>query len=264
MGGRTGLWLLAGASAVSGLAAAGLLVRRGMQWGSTDAEQAVRMPGDAYLEGGPPTRVVMTRAVSIAAPPETVWPWLAQLGRGAGWYSIDRFDNGGRASARHLVSWIPPPEVGDATAIGYLRDVDPGRSLTWWLPGTSSLGARMRMITDMHVEPEDGRSRLTIRISGDAAGWSARPLIGAFTVVDSIMARQQLLGVKARVEMYGTRGHDPQRPETGARDQFQVYEVILASGDRAGLRGRESGPKWRAAAIADGALAAAEEYKPGP
>ncbi|MGB5661430.1 MAG: hypothetical protein WBO54_18310, partial [Thermoanaerobaculia bacterium] len=78
------------------------------------------MPGDSYLEDGAQRRVAMTRAVTINASPEIVWPWLAQMGRGAGWYSVDWLDNGRKATARHIVSWIPPAELGDATAIGYL------------------------------------------------------------------------------------------------------------------------------------------------
>lgn len=90
-----------------------LIVRWGTRWGATQEECAGLMPGDSFLEGGPATRVRMTRAVSIAAPPEVVWPWLAQMGRGAGFYSIDRLDNGGKRSADHIVSWIPTPRLGD-------------------------------------------------------------------------------------------------------------------------------------------------------
>jgi proline iminopeptidase len=42
-------------------------------------------------------------AVTIEAPPEQVWPWLAQMGYDrAGWYSWDRLDNGGRPSADRI------------------------------------------------------------------------------------------------------------------------------------------------------------------
>ena len=37
-----------------------------------------------------------THAITIDAPPEQVWPWIAQMGAGrAGWYSWDLIDNGG-------------------------------------------------------------------------------------------------------------------------------------------------------------------------
>jgi hypothetical protein len=121
------LWLgvFLAAGVLGGLA----LLRWGTRWGSTADERARRMPGDEYLEGGPRARVAMTRAVSISAPPERVWPWISQLGRGAGWYSVDWLDNGRKVSAWHMVSWIPEPRLGDATAIGYLRHIDTGRSV---------------------------------------------------------------------------------------------------------------------------------------
>jgi len=41
-----------------------------------------------------------THAITIDAPPERVWPWIAQMGTGrAGWCSWDAIDNGGTADA---------------------------------------------------------------------------------------------------------------------------------------------------------------------
>ena len=97
--------------------AAAVFTRKTMQWGSTPEERAMRMAGDEYLADGPAAQVAMTRAVSIAASPDIVWPWLAQLGRGAGWYSIDLLDNGGKRSARHIVTWVPAPCRGDASPV---------------------------------------------------------------------------------------------------------------------------------------------------
>ena len=233
----------------------------GRRWGATPAECARRMIGDAYLDGGPATRISMTRAVSLNKPPQTVWPWLAQLGRGAGWYSIERLDNGGKTSARHIVSWIPAPQLGDAAAIGYLRYLEPGRELVWWLGGEQWLGSRVRMVVNILVMPRQEGSRLIIRISGDAAGSTARLAIGVFQLVDTIMARRQLLGIKERVERYGARPVDLDQPETGRVDQYQLYEIIYASGKRAGVAGKEKAASWRRMAIEDKILvqAMAEE-----
>ena len=50
----------------------------------TPAEWAATLPGDDLVD---PADVVMDRAFSLPAPPDTVWPWLVQLGkRRAGWY----------------------------------------------------------------------------------------------------------------------------------------------------------------------------------
>lgn len=131
-----------------------LFIRWGSSWGSTSDERRLSLPGDKYLGDGPAAKVakvVMTRAITIHASPTLVWPWLAQLGRGAGWYSVDRLDNGGRPSARHIVSWVPAPELGDASAIGYLRHLEPGRALVWWTPGVKFAGAWARLVVDIRL-----------------------------------------------------------------------------------------------------------------
>lgn len=232
-----------------------LLLHGGMQWGASSDERNTPMPGDAFLDGGPRSRVVMTRAISIQAAPELVWPWLAQLGRGAGFYSIDALDNGGRRSARHIVSWIPAPQLGDATAIGYLRHIEPGRSLVWWAGGLRFAGAWARLVTDVQLIPEGDRSRLVIRMSADASGPTAALALLVFAVIDSIMARRQLIEIRRRAEHYAARSADPTARETGGREQYQLYEVIYASGERAGDPGREHAEQWRAAAIKAGLLA---------
>jgi hypothetical protein len=239
------------ASAVIGFL---LFLRWGIRWGSSPEERALEMPGDAYLEVGPPARVAMTRAISIHARPETVWPWLAQLGRGAGWYSIDRLDNGGRVSALHLVSWIPEPRLGDASPIGYLRHLKLGRALVWWLGGLRFLGATTRLVVDMRLAPEGENSRLVIRISADASGATRRIALLVFQFIDSIMAIRQLQGIRERAERYGARAADPEHPETGARDQYQLYEVIYADSTRAGTPGKELATRWRQTAIKDGLI----------
>ncbi len=235
----------------------------GVNWGATPEERSMPMPGDEYFTGDARARVAMTRAVSLDAPPETVWPWLAQLGRGAGWYSYDRLDNGGKMSARHILTWVPPPRAGDATAIGYLRHVRPGSELTWWVPGTRFLGAAARLTVDIRLSPVNGGSRLVIRMSADATGGLPRVALWVFRFIDSIMARRELLGIKDRAERHGARTADPGHPETGARDQYQLYEVIYASGERAGTRGKELAERWRGAAVAAG-LVSGESKGRGP
>jgi len=233
-----------------------VLLRWGARWGSTPAERAREMPGDEYFEGSSPARVVMTRAISISAPPEQVWPWIAQLGRGAGWYSIDRLDNGRRTSAWHIVSWIPEPRLGDATAIGYLRHVVAGRSLAWWVNGVRFVGSRSRLTTYFGLHAEGRGTRLIGRMSADAVGPAAPIALLVFRAVDSIMARRQLLGIRDRVEHHEAGNANPRDPETGARDQYQFYEVLYATGESAGVAGKEDGARWRRSAIEDGILRA--------
>ena len=232
-------------------------------WGATLEERAASMPGDDYFgEPGAPF-VGLTRAVSIQAPPETVWPWLAQCGRGAGWYSVDRLDNGGRSSARHVVSWIPPPRLGDATAVGYLKRIAEPGGLTWWAPGVRFLGAEARLAVDVALRSEGRGSRLVIRMSADAKGLMARPALLAFRLIDGVMARRQLLGLREPIEAGSARAAASREAETGARDQYQLYEVLFASGESAGMPGREHAARWRRAAVAEGVLAANGSARPG-
>jgi hypothetical protein len=214
----------------------------------------MKLPGDDWIDGGSPARVAMTRAIDIDAPPDKVWPWIAQMGRGAGWYSFELLDNGGKMSARHIVTWIPEPKLGDASPIGYLRHLDSGRSVGWWVKGLSFFGAVTRLIVLMQVTGDGVRSRLVTRMSADAAGPMARPALLVFRFIDSIMACRQLFGIRDRVERCGVRTSNPVKPETGDRDQYQLYEVIYSSGESAGVRGRELAAKWRRTAVEDGLL----------
>jgi hypothetical protein len=230
------------------------LLRWGTRWGSTPDERACRMPGDEYLEGERRARVVMTRAISIGAPPERVWPWIVQLGRGAGWYSIDWLDNGRKISAWHIVSWIPSPRLGDATAIGYLRNITTGCSLAWWLDDARFLGSAARTVTSFSIVHDGHGTRVISRISADATGPTAHIALLAFRAIDSIMACRQLIGLRDRVEYWEEDHASLRDPATGDRDQYQLYEILYASGDCAGVAGKESGAKWRQAAIRDGTL----------
>jgi uncharacterized protein YndB with AHSA1/START domain len=72
------------------------------------------MPGDSLVAT---SAFVATRAITIAAPPERVWPWLVQTGFGrAGFYSYDLLDNLGRHSAAVVLPEFQNVAVGDLAA----------------------------------------------------------------------------------------------------------------------------------------------------
>lgn len=231
-----------------------LFLEWGGNWGSSAEEQSARMPGDTFFDGGSSRRLAMTRAVTINASPEIVWPWLAQMGRGAGWYSYDWLDNGGKDSARHIVSRIPAPELGDASPIGYLRHLDHGQSMAWWLGGLRFAGATACLVVAICLTRKGDQSRLVIRNSAEASGVMAPIALLVFRFIDSIMAIRQLVGVRNRAECFGARSENPESPETGAKDQYQLYETIFASGEWAGRRGREHAARWRQSALDDGVI----------
>jgi len=96
------------------VAYATLLRPRLLHWGATRAEVTGPYPGSDVVPDG---HRGATMAVTIDAPPDQVWPWLVQLGGDrAGWYSWDRLDNGGRASARTI-----HPEWQDLAGGDYVK-----------------------------------------------------------------------------------------------------------------------------------------------
>ena len=57
------------------------------RWGATDEEVTKTLPGDE-LPAPYGDRTISTRAITIDATPEEVWPWLVQMGSGrAGFYT---------------------------------------------------------------------------------------------------------------------------------------------------------------------------------
>jgi hypothetical protein len=80
-------------------------------WGATDLEVGRVMPGDGLLRPDAPST---TRAITIDASPEDVFPWLRQLGYGrGGWYSYDWIDNDGAPSADRIDPALQRLAVGD-------------------------------------------------------------------------------------------------------------------------------------------------------
>jgi hypothetical protein len=92
-------------------------------WGATDEEIARPLPGDDLI---PAAKLHSTHAVTVHAPAERIWPWLAQMGYGdrAGTYSYDLFE---RRTGRNLYRVDPsiPPLAAGSTMPFY-----PGAPMT--------------------------------------------------------------------------------------------------------------------------------------
>lgn len=62
-----------------------------LRWGATARELSDALPGDDLL---PDPVAEATRALTILAPPEHVWPWLMQIGQDrGGFYSYSTLEN---------------------------------------------------------------------------------------------------------------------------------------------------------------------------
>ena len=78
------------AAVAAGIAVASLR-KKSLRWQSTDRELSDVLAGDEVLRGA---HLISTRAITIAASPVDVWPWIAQLGQGrGGFYSYDFLEN---------------------------------------------------------------------------------------------------------------------------------------------------------------------------
>jgi hypothetical protein len=85
-----------------------------MRWGATVEEVSLALPGDTYI---PERTIVSTRAITIRAPREAIWPWIVQLGQGrGGFYSYEWLENLFAADMHNADEIIPEYqhlEVGD-------------------------------------------------------------------------------------------------------------------------------------------------------
>ncbi len=178
----------------------------------------------------PDAIITSTHAITINAPPEQVWPWIAQMGGGrAGWYSWDVIDNGGTRSARKIEPGLQTVGCGDimpavpgATDAFVVAAVDPPRDLVLTVPDGHGgvavawehmlkplAGARTRLIVRGRVSsewvelartnPPPDRNRIFIERAYAALAMLPRPALIAFaTAGHRIMEARHLRGIQRR------------------------------------------------------------------
>ena len=146
-----------------------------------------------------------TRAITIEAPPERVWPWLVQVGcLKAGFYSNDLLDNFAHPSARELIpelqhlhvgQWVSMSLTPSETTAFKVDGFEVNRWLLWCKPDSTWVW----VLTEL----PDGRTRLVTRIHA-ARGWT-KPMLAVAAVLlmefgDFAMMRRMLLGIRERAE----------------------------------------------------------------
>ncbi len=114
--------IIGGVALATGIWAAsypGLFRQRCLTWGATPDEVARVLPGDELLDTAD---IVSTRAVTIDAPPNAIWPWLVQMGSGRGGaYTYDWIENLfglGMHSAHEILPQFQDVNVGDEMQLG--------------------------------------------------------------------------------------------------------------------------------------------------
>jgi hypothetical protein len=192
---RLGAALVAVTAALYGAAGRSRL----LNWGATPEETARSLPGDDLV---PDPGTQSTRAVTIEAPVDGVWPWLAQVGQDrAGFYSYEWLEN---LAGCHMPNAIEVHPEWQQRAVGetvYLHHLH-GLSVALFEPkhvlALKGWGAFV-------VEPlGDRRTRLIAR------GRTPRGLpvlfgVALMEIPHFVMERKMLLGIKEEAERHAGR-----------------------------------------------------------
>ncbi len=162
-------------------------------WGVTEAETRLRYGCDDLV---PAPVLELWRGVTVETPAEALWPWVGQVRLAP--YSYDWIDNLGRRSPRELRG-LPAPAVGDRFAgSGRIVTVSPGEELTAQLGRAG--GPVGRTLMSYRLVPSAAGTRLLLKVAVEAGGPLTRLLLAVLPVGDLVMARKQLLTLKALCE----------------------------------------------------------------
>ena len=182
--------------------------RRQLAWGATSDESHGPLAGDELIAT---SDLIATRAITIRASADKVWPWIAQLGQGrGGFYSYDFLENLVGCdihSADRIVPEWQDVAVGDEVRLypeGPLQvvSVEPGRSLV--LRGGVPMGKTpprgdFTWAFVVQEQPE-GTTRLLVRERyGYTRGWAAL-VVKLASAMSFVMTRKMLRGIKDRAE----------------------------------------------------------------
>jgi hypothetical protein len=221
-------WIVALASATAvGSALYSIVVRpRVSRWGATDEEVRRSLPGDE-LESPFGYRPISTRAITINAPPEDVWPWLVQMGSGrAGFYTHEWVERllfityaDGHSSTRIHPEW-QDLHVGDKVPYSRFNTVevtmiDRPRCLIageWLVLEPLADGSQTRLIARTRggwLEPLARKVPFIWPLLWPIAALIER---GPGELLHHYMESGMLLGIKARVEARGSKSQVSQVP----------------------------------------------------
>jgi hypothetical protein len=180
-------------------------------WGATGFERSIRLPGDEVL---PDAENMGTKAISIRATPEEIWPWIAQMGVGrAGMYSydwIDRIIGSGDAVDGHSATVIHP-ELQERK-VGDLMVFHPPSGLAYTVAKVSAprlivyQGKSLSQVTwTFYLLPNDDGTRLITRWRGAKSTGTAETVANAvFGTMDFVMEQRMLTRIKELAEEHAS------------------------------------------------------------
>lgn len=174
-------------------------------WGATAEERERTMPGDP--EGERPGYFT-TRAITVNAPPDAIYPWLVQMGKGRGglysWDFLDRlFGFIDAPSAKVILPEFQDLKPGDEIPLGRGANfpvVDLRKDEFLLLGGEPEPGMRWTWTTALYPQP-DGTTRLVTRNTGEwGKGWKAALVLNVIDLAAFVMTHRWLNVLKQRAE----------------------------------------------------------------
>ena len=204
---------------VAGVALGGAYARwlgpRHARWGATDEEVAADLPGDDLV---PAPSAQTTRGITIAAPPDRVWPWLVQLGadRG-GFYTYDLLEDAFGLeihSAERIVEKWQHLAVGDVVKASrnrgggwYVAELRPNEALVLQVadlergrPVRRTDAGGWEFLWTFALRPHPVGSRLLVRERVAFGNRRVELAMAPVGVVSFVMTRRMMLGIKERAE----------------------------------------------------------------
>lgn len=171
-----------------------------LRWGATTEEVNQTMPGDLEHIG-------WTRAITIEAAPEEIWPWLVQWGQGrGGWYSYDWLENLFGFDIHTADRILPEYQnlaVGDPICMSrdfcpnHVTVLEPNRWLSWQADDDN--GDPVWTFTFGLVPVDDSHTRLIVRESFDNSFMPPAAVL-VLEIPDVVMELKALNTVKDRAE----------------------------------------------------------------
>jgi hypothetical protein len=190
-----------------------------LQWGATNEEKQARLPGDEIITG---PSFAPTRAITIEATPEQIWPWIVQIGYGrGGFYSYDLLDNLGRPSAERILPEWQSIEIGDIAAPMSPFEDPPSEATSFrvagyeenrWLLWAQPVSTWVWSLDSVNQHQTRVITRVRCKYNWPHPQAVLSMLL--MELADFPMMRKQLLGLKRRVEQSGATGIDLQQAQS--------------------------------------------------
>ena len=194
-------------------------------WGATADEVSAKLPGDDVI---PAKREISTKAITIAAPPATVYALVQQMGQHrAGWYGWDWFYNATGSSdfvdghySQRIVPQLQNVKVGDTIGINDMvsyrvLQADPSKALVLAAGSLTPQQLANRSLPATWTEntmafaltpTASGGTRLVLRMRADGSetGFARWIWNGPLNFGGALFSHKTLVGIKRTAEKIGS------------------------------------------------------------